>query len=305
MSEEAQQSNDVTLTSTKKKGKKRKDKQNIDACTYRWPLRTGGEECMWQSIPQQLLQAENTDCVPQLPFFPIHEVNADSAMLVYGIRRTGKSFFMRWLLSHMNHLFPWVIMMTKTKINGFWQQCIPERFIHEHFDSAVLAYMLRMQEDAITKERTNPDPRKPNLRKLIGFDDVISQEDIHSCKALEDCYTRGRHLQIFVFLLTQHTKAVSPTIRTNCDFVVVFRMFSKQQKMSIYEDYLSFMPKQEAFTLMDYYTEKRGVLIIKNDPTASNPWNNLSWARATEVPNYRLGCAEVWREQDQQMDQGG
>ena len=59
------------------------------------------------------------------------DVMDDNTIVVIGKRRSGKSFWARWAMYHLRHRFPAGIVITSTKLNGFWAQYVPDKFIHD------------------------------------------------------------------------------------------------------------------------------------------------------------------------------
>lgn len=250
------------------------------------------------SVPRELQPpmgiTVNEQGVPQLRKLDLSMVKPDFAVLVFGVRRTGKSFFTRWMLYHLRKMIPWILVMTETKMNGFWQEFVEERFVHEDFNVAVLAKLLKIQKDAIIKQQKNQDAyEEVNLAKAFALDDCIASKDLKYSKDIEKCFVLGRHLKMFIVLLTQHTKAINPTIRCNTDLTVMLKMNALQQRKSLAEDYLGFLNTDAAMKLLDVYTHDRRALCVFNTGTSNDPWDNVFWAKAEEPPDFTLGCPEL------------
>lgn len=230
--------------------------------------------------------------IPTLRELPLDIIKPDFAILVFGIRRTGKSFLTRYLLYHLRKNFPLVFCMTETKLNNFWQQHIPDKYVFEDFNEAVLTKYIQMQTDLIKKYRDNPDA--VNTAKAWCFDDVVSSEHIRKSFSLSRMYTLGRHLHTFIILLTQHSKGVNPIIRYNTDMVIIRKMPSKAQRESIIEDYLHFIEKPVAEKLLDKYTQGHYALCILNTQQSNDPYDNLYWLKAEDPGAFHLGSKEMW-----------
>jgi hypothetical protein len=50
----------------------------------------------------------------------------DFCVAMFGRRRLGKTFGARWLCYCLRHRFPLVIVITNTKVNGFWKKYVPD-----------------------------------------------------------------------------------------------------------------------------------------------------------------------------------
>lgn len=98
----------------------------------------------------------------------------DDTIVLNGKRRTGKSFMMRKILYEMRHCFWGGVVFTATKHNGFWQQMVPRRFIHETLNTEVIDQLLRYRAaeiDAI-QMRFGADA-VDNLYYFVVLDDMV------------------------------------------------------------------------------------------------------------------------------------
>lgn len=69
-------------------------------------------------------------------------------------------------------------MFTSTKINGYWQQYVPSKYIFPGYYSAVLAQILHEQAKLIDYMRENPHvPINPNI--FLVFDDCVTEDLFH------------------------------------------------------------------------------------------------------------------------------
>lgn len=58
-------------------------------------------------------------------------------------------------------------------------------------------------------------------RILVLLDDVVGSKEAENCDVVKEIFAQGRHLNISVMVISQHTKGVtSPTIKSNSDFIV-------------------------------------------------------------------------------------
>lgn len=101
----------------------------------------------------------------------------DGTFIFAGIRRSGKTFGVRDVLYHMRHNFAGGIVFSATKHNGFWRKHIPNSFIHEELDGAIidrfLAWRAKEIEDYsrdFSGEAKDPQPL------FIILDDCVDQD---------------------------------------------------------------------------------------------------------------------------------
>ena len=232
--------------------------------------------------------------VPVLKEFDFNLLQPDYTVVAFGKRRTGKSFMFRWIMSKMAHFYAFILVFTNTKSNNFWQKMVPERFIHRGFNPAVVHKFLRWQDE----RKNDPKLKDANLKSLIIEDDVISDTKLRYMKEQNALFTEGRHYDAGVYVTTQSAKGINPTLRENADVAFFFYMHSKNQKKSIYEDYLDFLEEPVFEALWKKYTIDNMCLVIVTNPMAKcftgDPLDCLFWARAEDPGEFVLGCEEYW-----------
>jgi len=131
------------------------------------------------------------ELVPQW-FADYNLFRPDDTVVLNGKRRTGKSFFMRSILYEMRHMFAGGLVFTATKHNGvfsgrdavlltlrtgFWQQCVPDRFIHETLDARVIENFLAIRANAVRERILKFGPaHRDELYYFIILDDMVDQK---------------------------------------------------------------------------------------------------------------------------------
>lgn len=177
--------------------------------------------------------------IPVREFDP-REMPPDSSSVLFGIRRTGKSWFMRWYMFVWLDFFTQVYMFTKTKVNGFWPQYIPGEFIYHGIDEAridtIIALQARIREDPHWAEANGLTERT-----LVLFDDVLSEGDLRSKSstgAVSQLYVEGRHHKLCAMLATQNPTAIAPATRDNLDFAVFFKVTKNSSKDRFQDEYM-------------------------------------------------------------------
>lgn len=240
---------------------------------------------------------------------PVHEFQPnqmppDSSSVLFGIRRTGKSWFMRWYLYEWRNVFSQVYMFTRTKINGFWEQYLPEKFIYEGLDDGrvnqIVETQKRIKKDPEWAERQGLGPRS-----IVLFDDIISSHNIRSQShngALSQLFVEGRHTDICTILATQNPTAVAPQTRDNLDFAVFFKVTKNSSKERFQDEYMGRLNKKTAFELIDLYTqtfnkgtpqEERLCLVVALEPGLT--YNERFFvARPIDPGKFHAGSKKQW-----------
>lgn len=227
-------------------------------------------------------------------------------ILLLGKRRTGKSFLSRWLMYYMRDRFPFILVFTETRFNNFWQQHVPDEYVHDQYEPAILEELLDTQ--ALKRrmhDAGDPAMGEANLQVLVVFDDVLGLS-AHALKydpVLQRLFTQGRHFNISVIMCLQDSKGIPPTLRGNTDLVFVLKQEQERNMETIHENWLSFMPKRAAMDLMEEFTtvKKRGKVVKRKQAIVIDSANDyprpearvyVTWA--TDPGPFVLGCKQYW-----------
>jgi hypothetical protein len=127
----------------------------------------------------------------------------DFCVAMFGRRRLGKTFGARWLCYCLRHRFPLVIVITNTKVNGFWKKYVPDDFIFTvpQMDD-VFQKIYARQTFILEHPELKIDPRV-----LLILDDVLEDQMIlQYSKYLKASFTDGRQYKISLLILLQYAK---------------------------------------------------------------------------------------------------
>ena len=223
-------------------------------------------------------------------------IKDEATVVFFAKRRTGKSFALRWILEAKKASYPFLLVFTNTKMNNFWQQYIPDKFVHEGYQPQVLAKLLERQKKLVKKMEEDPElAKKVNPFVALILDDCISQKEIKTCPFLRRVFTEGRHSKVAIFITTQYAKGIDTIARGNVDYAFIFFQIQLLQKESIARDFLGFMPQIQAFEVIDKFCQDRQALVVDTSALSNNPNEVLYLCNAKEVDNFRLGCEEMWK----------
>jgi hypothetical protein len=111
-----------------------------------------------------------------------------------------------------------------------------EPFFFDTWDNDVI------KEIVDTQRRVIEESKKQKIKQLYGIlivcDDFADDSRVvHSAGSiLNSFFTRGRHLQISSLLSVQKLRLVSPTIRVNAQFMLVWRLRNRLELQSLLEE---------------------------------------------------------------------
>lgn len=253
---------------------------------------------------QKRSAAGGEEGIPPEPLpFNLMQLGDDFTVTFVGKRRTGKTFCMRYFLHYMRDRFPRVYVFTATKINGFWAQYVPRRFIFDAYYPGVLEAIIVAQMRLIEWYNGAPDDEKARVdpRMVIVLDDVIAQ-DLHHDDVLKFCFFNGRHLKIALMITTQYAKGLPPGLRENTDLAVLFSLHSIAQREAAAENFLGHWSKKEATRYVDknvwtdYVTQQRQCIVVDN--SGRSPIESCLYICQPQEPedegHWFLGSPEYW-----------
>lgn len=208
------------------------------------------------------------------------EMKTDGAMIILGKRRTGKSHLCMDLMSHIGDRYSTAVVLTGTKFNGYWQDIVPEEYIHSGFQESVLTTCMKSQKQVVRKCRSeNPDlhkRRECECNMVVILDDVASEEHLQRSLVLGALYTKGRHYYITPIVMSQYAYAISPAIRSNIDYAFIMHQTQRRSKDAIGDEWMSQVRRREAADIMSKHTPGYQVLVIDNSEATDDLGEVLS-----------------------------
>lgn len=220
----------------------------------------------------------------------------DGSCVLFGTRRTGKSWMMRYLLWQYRYLYRAVIIITNTKQNDFWGQYVPFRFIHTPYDPFVIGRILEQQKALLAFNKLNAGNPGAIINPYIAIilDDVVSG-NMHHDPMLNALFYEGRHSCISIFIATQYPKALPPGVRGNADLVVVFPQDSLVEQDIIREQYFNFFESKDDWqiTLMEYTRDHSCIVLNMSEKTVPQIQRIYTY-KASDPGPFILGCREFW-----------
>ena len=205
---------------------------------------------------------------------------------------------------------PFGLVMTETRMNGFWQKRVPPRFVFQGWREDILIQLIKRQKMLI-KKYGKEDPR---TFAFIILDDVIAdQKAIRWSKNVNSFFVEGRHLNITVLLTTQYMKGIGPMIRGNMDIAFLQPIYSRMDREVIRDLYGGFMEKRDFMQLMDeliLVEEQEGntahdpklkmrIMVVQDWRQTAEVEKKFCWwdpVHSDDLEPYKLCDAIYWKE---------
>lgn len=199
---------------------------------------------------------------------------------------------------HMKDKIPAGIVISQTdELNKFWQQYVPKKYIYNKYNPLILDAVFQRQKAILNDKSLTDDEKEKQAPFFILLDDVISDQRLKYDENLMELFVAGRHYKLLVLITTQYAKAITPTIRGNTDYCLIFKTIQGRQREALYEDFGDVFTKEGFYTLLDAHTDDNEVLIVDTSDPTLDPEEMYLWWKASDPGPFRMGSAEYWQSQ--------
>jgi hypothetical protein len=246
----------------------------------------------------------------ELKKFDPSKIKNDSVVVFIGKRNTGKSYCMKDILNYHRDLPVGIVISPTERANGYFEKFIPKMLLYDECDEKTIKKFLDRQMN-ITKERnielkklgsSNIDPRA-----FLILDDCLYDKKWINDKNIRCIFMNGRHYKILFLITMQHALGLPPVLRSNIDYVFIFRNNIVKEREKIYHHYAGMFPSFEVFNqVMNQTTENFECLVIDNKIQSNKLEDQVFWYKAQET-TFRMCNNELWDMQtlDQQRKDMG
>lgn len=234
----------------------------------------------------------------ELKKFNPQEMKQDSILVFIGRRRSGKSFCMKDILSYCSS-FPCGIVISPTEVsNQFFQKFIPNILIYDEYTPEIIQRFLDRQIK-VTKQRNDEIKKygKSDIdpRAFIILDDCMyNASSWGGDKNIRSIFMNGRHYSIFTLITSQTPLGLNPSLRSQIDYVFIFKNNVLKEREKIYNHYAGICNSFEVFNkIMDNTTENFEVMVIDNTTQENSITEQIKWYKAVDK-NYKMCSNELW-----------
>jgi len=227
--------------------------------------------------------------------FPLNDMKYNSKIVIIGKPATGKSTLVKDVIKAFRHEIPVAkIFCGSEENNHFYSEMFPELFIHSEYTEEEMENFAKRQKLAM---RSNPK----NPKALLILDDCSDDPKFFNRPLFQKFVKNGRHWEMMLILALQYGMDIRPVIRTNIDYVFIFREPNERNRKALYTNYGGITGSYEDFCdLMDQLTEDYTALVIDNRKQSNDLSECVYYykARLHKEP-FKFGCEEYrqWAEQ--------
>jgi len=207
-----------------------------------------------------------------LKYFDVKDVPADVTIGICAKRRGGKSTLIKQLIHDLNPRRI-VALIGSEAANTFYNEFIPELFIHTTWDTPFLKRLLAYQ-----RKNYNGDPNK--IITLV-IDDWTFDKAVMKSAIMIELMKNGRHLGFKIIIAFQYLKDLTRECRSQLDLLFVLRENNRPNQKNLYEEFFSVFPNFGTFTtVMNKATADYGVLVANNTATGTTIQETISYYKA-------------------------
>jgi len=234
----------------------------------------------------------------RLSKFNMNMVPDDSVVLFIGRRGTGKSWLIKDLMWYKQK-FPIGTVISGTEgANAFYSTIVPSLFIHQEFNSNIIANVLKRQDTitkVIRKETETRGSSAHDRRSFIVMDDCMYDNKWITDKYIRSLFMNGRHYGLLYILALQYVMGIPPVLRGQVDYVFILRENQVSARRRIYEQFAGIFPTFELFCkIMDQCTENYECLVIHNGAKTNKIEDCVFWYKAQPHSDFKIGSRDHW-----------
>jgi hypothetical protein len=237
----------------------------------------------------------------ELKKFNIKNILPNATILLYGKRRTGKSFLARDIFYHHRDIPKGLIFSGTEDASPFFGDFYPDCFIHSEYDPEIVKTALSCQGRKVRECRNQGLGVKgclPTNRFFIVLDDMLADAKSWNKElTIQQIFLNGRHFNIFFILTMQYPFGIPPMLRSNIDYIFIFNEPSIQNRKKIYQDYCGMISSFALFeNILDACTENYECLVIKAaGGTGTDLKDQIFWYKAKEHDDFKVGHPKLWK----------
>lgn len=231
--------------------------------------------------------------------FDITSITDDSVIVFIGKRRTGKSFLVKDLLYYNRGLPIGTVISGTESANRFYGNIIPDLFIHDEYTPEIISNVLNRQKLIVKKVNSDVEKKGKTLidpRAFLILDDCLYDNSWIKDKNIRSLFMNGRHFKTMFMITMQYPLGIPPNLRTNIDYVFIFRENNIANRRRIYENYAGMFPTFENFcVVLDQCTENHECMVVQINVESNSLTDQVFWYKADAHGDFKIGAREFWQ----------
>lgn len=228
--------------------------------------------------------------------FPIHKMKPGATIVIIGKRSSGKSVLVKDIIQVHKHNFSVAkILCGSEENNHFYAQIFNDLYINNEYDEKALQDLEKHQKMVINKYGADA----PESRALLIIDDCNDDPKMLNRPMMQKYFKNGRHMNVSLCLSLQYGMDIKPSIRTNIDYIFIFRDSSESNRKKLYSNFASIIGNYNMFCdIMDIICQDYTALVIDNRVQSNNVEDCVFYYKARTHDKVDFGSLEYkqWAE---------
>jgi hypothetical protein len=237
--------------------------------------------------------------------FDMSKIDDTSIITMIAKRGSGKSILIKDLLQHKTNIPTIVIISPTEKDNRCYGEIAPDTFIYDKYDRKIIARIFDRQEYLRKKNmKRKKENKKPiNRGIIIVMDDCMFDNKWVNDVLIRSIFMNGRHSKIMYILAMQFPLGITPTLRTNIDYVFLLHDNSHNNKKRLYEHYAGIFPNYKIFNkIFEELTINYKCMVIDNKIKSNRLEDVIHWYKADMSSKKNVCSSTIWNYHKKKYD---
>jgi hypothetical protein len=131
-------------------------------------------------------------------------------------------------------------------------------------------------------------------RAFLILDDCLYDKSWPTDKSIRSIFMNGRHYKIFFLITMQYCMGLPPILRSNIDYVFIFKNNIIKEREKIYNHYAGIFNDFQTFcAVMDNCTENYECIVIDYKIQSNKLEDQVKWYKAKEA-DFKMCTPELW-----------
>ena len=236
----------------------------------------------------------------KIRFFDPNEIPDGSVCVFIGKRKSGKSSAIRDLMWHKKNIPIGQIISGSERANPFFKNFFPSTYIDDEYTQEVIDNILKRQNKIKEFAHQQAEQRKRPVdpRFLLVFDDCLHDNKWQNTRQIKSIFMNGRHFSIFFILSLQYVMGIPPNLRTNIDYIFMFRETSFQNRRKLYDNFGGAIPTFHLFCSLMDCLGKYECLVICQDCDKIKFEDQVMYWKASLRDDFHFGSPVFWQQHE-------
>lgn len=239
--------------------------------------------------------------------FDMRDIRDNSLVVMIGKRGRGKTQMILDIMRRKRYIPGGMVFSATERFNGVYSRHVPKSCIYDTYSREAIDRLLirqtRMHEKQRQSENNGQTSGTLDKRAFLVMDDVNFSKRWINDECVSDIFMNNRHYGLLFLLSMQFSLSITPELRTNLNFVILFAEDIRSNLERIYAQYGHMFPNFNDFqTVMQELTQDFGCLVINNKTNSRNIGDRIFWYKSyiNKLP-FKMGNTQ-FRQLDSQTD---